>query len=96
MQVKVKVETLSDLYRVSFASVGALADALGVAQPTVSCKVNGLRTWYEDELDALVSAMNEPGHITVTRDTVVKLIGAREIKVRGSLHDHEKKTGGAK
>lgn len=95
MIIKVEVNNLRDLFVSARANVGDLAERLGTAQPTVSCKLSGIRAWYEDELEALVDAIVAPGWVrNVDRNTIVKLVGAKNIKVRGTLADKEK--GGAK
>jgi hypothetical protein len=88
MIVKVEVNNLRDLFEAAGANAANLGEELGVAQPTVSRKLSGFTSWYEDELDALVDAIVSPDRVRgVDRTTVVKLVGAKNIKVRGTLAD---------
>jgi hypothetical protein len=56
----------------------------------VSAKLAGRNSWYEDEIDALVAELNDGGAVRgIDRGFVVKLLGAVNIKLRGTLADKE-------
>ena len=94
MNVEVEVKTLRDLWRVAAGRVGVLAHRLGLAAPTVSCKLQGRNSWFADEIDAVVAEINAAGVVRkVDRAKVVKLIGAKNVRVRGTL---EQEGGGGK
>lgn len=94
MEMIFEVETLRDLWQLAGASVRSLARAMKAKPNTVYGKLNGKRTWFADELPALVEALNEKGRLPepVTVDEVVHLLGASNVLVRGTLADHADKT----
>jgi hypothetical protein len=86
MIVKVEVKTLRDLWRVAGGRVGVLADKLSLAAPTVSCKLHGRNNWFADEIDAVLAEVNAAGLVrNVGRAEIVKLIGADNVRLRGTL-----------
>lgn len=83
MELKVKIETIRELIEASGVSMAALAQRMGRSQTMTSLKIHGHRPLFMDEIGAIVGAVNETGRAKVSEEQVVKLIGRRNIKVRG-------------
>lgn len=83
MRLKVRIETLRELVKVSGVPVGDLADAMSLSQTMTSFKLAGSRPLFLDEIPAIVSAINNGERVEVTDEQVMDLVGKRNLKVRG-------------
>lgn len=83
MQIKVKVENIRELIHASGISMMDVARRMGLSETMVSLKINGQRTLFADEIGSIVGAINDGGRATVSEDQVIKLIGKKNLGVRG-------------
>lgn len=83
MEFRVRIESIRQLVQVSGVSYGDLAAEMGLSQTMTSFKFKGTRPIFMDEVAAIVKGINAGGRMTVTRDQVTKLIGKKNLKVRG-------------
>lgn len=83
MQIKVKVNTVRELIHASGISIEDVAQRMGLSPTMTSLKILGQRTLFLDEIGAIVGAINDGERTVVTEDQIVKLIGKKNLKVRG-------------
>ena len=83
MKVTVQVDNVRDLVDSAGVTVGALAQRMGRHVSIASLKLKGVKPIFMDEIGAIVGAINAAGRMTVTEEQVIKLIGRKNIKVRG-------------
>jgi hypothetical protein len=87
--VKVKFNRIRDLWSVSDGDIDALSAALGIKPSYAYQKVLGHKSWFADELNALADEINRAGLASCTPDDCIKIIGAKNVRVRGTLADEE-------
>jgi hypothetical protein len=85
MKFSVKIETVRELLDAAGVPVVALAKRLGLGESITSLKVRHVRPFYADEIGAVVGAVNDAGRMDVTEDKVVRLVGKKNIMLRGYL-----------
>ncbi len=83
MRFTVEIQNVRQLLSAAGVPVGTLAKRLGRSEPMTSLKVKGMRPMFLDEVGAIVGAINDGGRMTVTENQIIKLIGKKNLKVRG-------------
>jgi hypothetical protein len=83
MKFSVKIDNVRELVEAAGCSIGAVAQRMGRSESMTSLKLKGVRPLFMDEVGAIVGAVNGGGRMEVTEEQVVRLIGRRNIKLRG-------------
>ena len=96
MELTFDVKTLRQLWDLAGASARLLASLTNLDQGTVYSKLNGRRAWFADELEHVAEAINNTGNlpIVVAEEDIVKLLGADNVHVRGTLAQQDKEVQG--
>lgn len=83
MRVRMKFDTMRELIQAAGLRPIDVAHALKVSGGAITRKLTGDRPWFHDELVNVAVLVNTTGRIEVTTDQLVKLVGAKRVKVRG-------------
>lgn len=83
MKFSVTVENVRDLIHSAGVTVGDVAVRMGRSESMTAQKLIGTRPLFLDEVGAIAGSINAEGRITVTEEQVIRLIGKKNIKVRG-------------
>jgi len=83
MNITVKVANVRELMTAAGVPMSVLAKQMKLSESMVALKIKGLRPMFLDEVGAIVAAVNSIGRTTVTLEEIIKLIGKKNLKVRG-------------
>jgi len=83
MRIQVKVETIRDVADVSGVQMKEIAAHLGLSVTMTHLKFKGTRSIFIDECGKIAAALNSGGRVSIQPEDVIKLIGKKNLKVRG-------------
>jgi hypothetical protein len=83
MIVQAKIQTIRELAEISGVPMKEIAAHLGLSVTMTHLKFKGTRAIFIDECGKIAKAMSHTGRLSISAEDVIKLIGRKNLKIRG-------------